>query len=318
MSSRELECPGRKEPLAALEEGRLPPEERADLVEHLGDCEVCYEIYTELLRFSEDDERESRPTAPAPVIAHPRSVWNQPGYRWAAAAAVLVAVISVPLLRQVLGVDPASSAALTAAFTPQGLEAARLGEDWAQPPWRTLRDLGEDLSEAQSSLRLGARVVDLHLALRLGETDAGVQLASEMAVFLEPTALADRADRYVRILDRLDAEASPSDLVPAAQQAEVDLESALGEALDAREYRLGKLAEAGRLAARTGNAGFFDDRARRRLYEALLEELGANAPQELREAVERIRDQGVEASELPALEDLFEEMLRRRGSGAGG
>lgn len=311
MSSLELECPGREEALAAMAEDRLPPRERTDLLTHLADCEACYEIYTELLLFAEEDEEEARQGAPAVVITHPRSVWSRPGFRWAAAAAVLAVAVSIPLLRPVLLLDPASAEALTAA---PSLEPARLGADWTRPPWRTLRDLGEDLSEAQSSLRLGARVVDLDLALRLGEADAAIQFASEMAVVLEPTGLAGLAERYEQIVERLGAETSPPDLLGDARKAE----TALGEALDAREYRLGKLAEAGRLAARTGDSGFFSDRARRRLYEASLDELGPDAPKELSGVVERLGNQTVKASELAALEDLFVEILRSRGSVAGG
>lgn len=64
MSSSELQCPGRQEPLAAMVDGQLPPEEQADLIDHMSDCETCYKLYTELLLVGEDDDQD---VEPAPV-----------------------------------------------------------------------------------------------------------------------------------------------------------------------------------------------------------------------------------------------------------
>lgn len=102
MSSSELQCPGRQEPLAAMVEGQLPPEERADLIDHMSDCETCYKIYTELLLVGEDDEPAAEPpvgktaraakATPAAKAAPSAPAKSPPRSRWAAAAAAFKAM----------------------------------------------------------------------------------------------------------------------------------------------------------------------------------------------------------------------------------
>lgn len=79
-------------------EGQLPPDEQADLIDHMSDCETCYKIYTELLLVGEDLDAEPVPAArtaraakapPAAEAASSKPAESPPRSRWAAAAAAL-------------------------------------------------------------------------------------------------------------------------------------------------------------------------------------------------------------------------------------
>lgn len=104
--------------MAALVEGRLSRTETAEMTEHLRTCSECRMVMAGTARFQE--EEETRAT-------------RKPAYRWlAAAAAIGVAALTIPLLRD----DPTDSpvaALIEAAPREHRLVAARLsGFPWAR------------------------------------------------------------------------------------------------------------------------------------------------------------------------------------------
>jgi hypothetical protein len=102
--------------------------------------------------------------------------------RWAALAAVLAGAVLVPLLRlgSAVSYDPASVAAR---LSPA---AARLPAEWTERmPWGTVRGAdGPSLTDEARSARLGARLVDLEVAVRSGDHAAAAQEARRVRALL--------------------------------------------------------------------------------------------------------------------------------------
>jgi CHAT domain-containing protein len=104
--------------MAEFVEGRLPRAETAAVAEHLRECSDCRIVVAETARFEEEEKRFVR----------------KPAYRWlAAAAAIGVAALTIPLLRDSSSAPSPVASLIEAAPREHRLVAARLsGFPWAR------------------------------------------------------------------------------------------------------------------------------------------------------------------------------------------
>ena len=260
-----------EEAIAAFLDGDVGSAERQEVVSHLAECEACYETFAETARFLRQAEAAA-PAVPAPWPAPALRTPSRPR-RTAifgallAAAAALVLVVLTPLgdglLRRSADLRTTT---LLAALPPAAELAPALHATWEGHGWSTARGAGPAAGpREQRSFQLGVRVLETELALTAGDRALAANLSHRVEALLE--ALDSRAvltlyaeERGIR--DRLRAGEATGDLLPLSRDADRILSaparSHLGS-VDPFWYAFGKWAQAGRLAARTGSAGFFTD-----------------------------------------------------------
>lgn len=269
--------------LAAYLDRRLPEAERLQVVEHLAACPDCWERTSDAADVLEDLESTEEGTAhPATSLDTPEeggsarvspsrgsrpasrtrpATWAPPK-RWvpvAVAAILLVAAVGLalwfsPLSRQPGG-GPSLEVEQLAATLPEEADVWRghLGDH----PWGVTRDvtgppdgLPSPTAQEQRALRLGARAVRLQAALAAGDGEAARGQLESMARHAEQlTGILALAGAYRDLADRLAAGAAPRSLTGEAARLD---ELATGN-LENTPYALGKWAEAGRLAALSGD-----------------------------------------------------------------
>lgn len=155
-------CP-EPEALAALADGSVGATERDALMGHLADCELCYRIFTDLVRLQEEE-----PASVRPQRARRSQRWLMPAAL--AASAILAFALWRPWADSLVN-DAPELPALTASTIAQGGPAAALGPEWTQPPWHDSQRGPEgpgSLGRARD-LRLGAQTVTLDIAIATGD-----------------------------------------------------------------------------------------------------------------------------------------------------
>lgn len=298
--------------LASLVDSTVAGEERRRLVEHLASCERCYGVYAETVRLQEDDrkggevldfgDRQEDPPSPVPL------------WRWAAAAAVaiLAAMLVSPMGRDVLS----GRGVLTADLPASQVGAHLHSSDDVLPfdDWTSLRTGGgylAGLSEQERSVRLGAQTVDLEVALRTASVERARALLPTLTDLVRSFKGAESSAVLYRSLGvSLEGGQEPRSLLGVSRKAA----SSLKNAADSNYLALGRWAEAGRLAAASGDVRFLQRRAVRRFPERAPDlELPVAAAQSLASIAERLAG-GVDARELPELQRDFTAVLARAGS----
>ena len=314
-------CPD-PEGIAAFIDGRVTPEERREMAAHLADCEACYEVFTEALVVQEElageaPEALDRSEAPAPLhrseSPQPRS-WLRSAMRLA--AGLLFALLAgYFLLAPRLGPGTDSGRLVAEFQLADGSEPFRR-EGWSAPanPRR-----GPDSSAGSAeAVLVGTRLLNLRLALALGDRREGLALLSQLADWrgdlVVPTA------EFGQMREELERGAVPAELVGRLEQREKAL-------LKAYRYLppletgllLGRWAEAGRQACRARDKGPLSSRAHRRLTDRLLAGELSETAREKVEEISRQRlttlDPGGFAELQKKYEDLLELELRSREEG---
>lgn len=300
------ECPPIEE-IAALLDGRLEGHEREQVVEHIGQCEACYEVFTETLRFQEEEAEKGK------VIEHPaarrRFVWSAAS---AVAAAALALIVAVPMWLgmqiEVGSIDVGRLADRLAA----GTEAAVLETNaYSGDGWSRTRGFGSGLNETQRAFRLGVRTVDLDIALRAGDRQRAERLVQELYDMASDLPLAEMIlVSYDDLLERLQGGETPESLTERSAAAA----SLTADAATEPYYSLGQWAEAGLLASSAGDRAFLGNRRTRRfLTELELAELPEELHPPLAMIAERL-DRGVDESDLPPLAEAFGELVELGGN----
>lgn len=159
------------EQLAALLDGTLSREERAQLLTELADSPEDVALLLESAAIADAAD------AATVVPLVPRRPWLQWGL---AAAAVVTAVVAVSLLRQ-----PAEPEVLALVTELDGRVPP--GDAWTEAPWTTTRGGDVDGTDPVLAFRVGVRLVDLETAAQAGQPQLTAQMADELSRLLGGT-----------------------------------------------------------------------------------------------------------------------------------
>ncbi len=245
-----------QELIAAFIDQRLSPEERAAFMRRLDEDEALYEVFAETVRFH--DQEAGRP---ATVIAYPwgRARWWVPA---AVAAVLVVALAAALLLRGLAGQRYAESLMASGRLAPPP------GGAWYEPSWAVTRGISAALPEADAAFRAGARAIDLEVALRLGLDEDAIVLVRQLEVTVGEIDFSQALQAsYDQLGEQLEADARGAGPLELAERASDQFVEQLPDLEP--PYRLGRWAEAGRLAARSGNRQLLASRAFARDLRAL-------------------------------------------------
>lgn len=318
------------ERIAELLDGRVPAEEREELLSRLAaDADADdFDVFAELggvLREAEEEEAASAPSpdhgasrieaprveAPAgapraeppalqpaaepagrldPPSARRPSRWGGRRARWMALVPVLALAVLVPVLWSRRGGEDLGAPAMA-------LETASLPADWLTRgrPWAVTR--GDGLPGEGSpgeflarAARVGALHTDLTVAVAARDSTSTKILAGNINALLDAPGLNFTAQKYRTIRDR--ASAGPAELQPVLDDAGKEVM----ELLDADRVRLGAWAEAARLAAEREDSAFFASSEARAVFRRA--ERDAELPPEAQEAAAGIREAGPGAFDI--------------------
>ena len=236
--------PQDQELIAAFIDRRMLAEDRQAFMRRLNEEEALYEVFVETVRF-----RDQEVGRPATVIEHPasRPQWG----RLAAVAALIVVGVVTPV---VLSNLPATRYARE--LVSDGTLSAVLTDEWLTKQWRVTRGASPGTDEFDTAVRLGVRHVDLEVALHLGRRDDAESLAAQIQNLLGVILMSDPFQIAYDEVGELVG--SPPEALERVKAIEADLGGFLGEVGVA--FDLGQWAEAGVLAARSGNTDLLGSR----------------------------------------------------------
>jgi hypothetical protein len=164
-----------EETLAAFLDGRLSAAERAEVEREIARSPEAYAEFIEaqavLSLAAGDDAVPALVVGTSSRAARPPLLLRATRYAVPAALAATIAFIVLKPREPRAPVESILTREVAAASDTRPL-AERLGADWADPAWPTVRGGGDDLSRTVSAFRLGARVVTLDLAVRAGDPAA--------------------------------------------------------------------------------------------------------------------------------------------------
>jgi hypothetical protein len=305
------------ERLAALLDGRVDADERARLVARLAassdDAAVFADALAVTVELQAEDAAAARGAAgegddgqgAAVIPLRPaRRRWPGVPRRWLALAAAATVVALVPLAWSARKSPPAGVETYAALLRGGGLPAG-----WNARPWPATRADADPLTPGARGARIGARLVDLRLAVRARDP-AAKRLAAEVAGLLEALPASGPATAVYREVERR-AGGPPEALEPLLERGE----RAASRLAGGEAVALGAWAEAARLAAARRDAAFFRARASRDALRRAAVDAALPAP--ARAAARRVdaalRAEG--ATDWPALGGDLDQLLGALGSG---
>ena len=277
------------ERLAALLDGRLDAHRREELLAELAASDDDFDAYADAVAITAELEGALPVVTPihADAVATTPEVEDAaPGVtpigaapsrrrslapRWMAIAAVLAGVALAPWLWTRFAADRGLIA----------VEAAALPPGWDASPWGTTRGAGDPMTEEARAVRLGARLVDVELAVR-GRDPAAARLATETAMLLEGIGGAAPAASIYHEIARRAGEPTER-LEPLLKTGR----ETVPQMADEEGVKLGAWIESARIAAATRDRGFFASRATRSQLERMARD--PSLPPAARSAVTRIQ-----------------------------
>lgn len=247
------------EDLAALVDKQLSEEECAQVRAHLAECEDCYEIFADMVRFLEAEEAEEGKAGPdegrdgAEIKRFPFSdAWRGSVRRWLPQAAAAILVLGGWVGYRAAFSAPPVTIAGTSDYLPSDVGPRDL------VPQDVPRG-GEQTDPL--AFRVGVEVVDLQAALKSGHVELAKGAAEDVArLFFQNDFYVEFYQYYSALGQRLSAENLPELAAESVQYADGELR----EGFEPLILEFGIWAEAARLAAETGQPGFFQDRRNRR------------------------------------------------------
>jgi putative zinc finger protein len=323
-------CPS-AEDLAAYIDGALDKAEAGRITAHLADCEDCYAVYSETLRFLLESEPEEGGGMVVPFpdrVPQTRPFEKRPLQRYyRIAALLLVGVGAGTILHQlVLGAPPKLKTLEIATRIPTRPEVFDNTRGlWTGPVYRG----GEGEPEGnldEAAFRAGVQLVNLQVSLRAEKKDEAQNAVAAMLGLLESGLLTDDLKtKYSGLTGSLQDSGKPagSFAAEADRLAQETREVFVGSeaSLD-----LGQWVEAGRMAAAAKDPTFFQDGSSRGFTRHLLwrDKLGlgeTRLSQETRgslEAVSRIVSKGeLAASDYARLTEELGRILEEHYPAAG-
>lgn len=227
------------EDLAAYVDGRLSPERRAWVEEHLARDEELYEVFLGTVAF----QQEHGPTAAKKKLR----LSTRRIFTGLAIAALLVLAIGVRFWR-----PPPTAETWAKQLEPTTIIA--LGEDWSDPGWSRNRSVGDCPPAEGHAFRLGAWTLDLRLALAASDVEQIERLTGQLEHLADECAHLFLGLAYRQLHERWEGLDAVS-----RQELVGDIEEQIEELFaqdpsEASLFRLGGWAEAGRHAALTKDA----------------------------------------------------------------
>lgn len=257
--------------IAAFIDRRLSEEERKTFLERVDADEALYEVFVETVRSREEMAQET--AEGGEVVEHRTAVEKLPAVAaldgfaprvwrsWmppVSVAALLIIVLATPLLWQNL-----TEKSYAEMLVADGRLDEYLGEEWHEQEWSAMRGIRPGAVEADSAFRIGVQALDLEVALRTSEFKVAETLVGRIEKSLEGIAFSDHLQlEYASLGASIREEPRSRVLLKRAQSIEESTRASFPEFEAARQ--LGRWAEAGRLAARSGNREFFAPRHLRR------------------------------------------------------
>lgn len=311
-------CPS-SETLAAYIDGVLDPIEAERVSAHLADCEDCYAVYSDSVRFLLEAEQEEEEDAGGTVISFPpprpqtdRRPRLQPWYQ---IAALLLVGVGTGAYFQLLHTPPALKTAEVAAPIPNRPEVFEDSTGiWTGPIYRG----GEGEAEVnldEAAFRTGVQLVNLQVSLKAGKTVEAQNAIAAILGLLDAGILTDDLKKkYEGLTGSLDDGRPASSFLPEASQ----LAEETREVFDAGSLDFGQWVEAGRLAAATGDPRFFQQGETRSFLRRLLwrdklglgeVQLDAATRQSLEEVSQVISKSDLQLSDYAKLSDSLEQIL---------
>jgi hypothetical protein len=283
--------------VAALLDGCLDTDERHRAIARIEADEPLREVLADTLRFREEGDRATGGSSVS------RGPWRSGRWGWAAAAAA--AVLALAVVWRLPEREPTFAVAeLGRELAEPSLEAELTGA-WYEQTWSVTRGPAPEALApgAVIPFRLGVRAMDLEAALQAGRSEDAVLLTRRLEGLLgEVEGTEPQLRAYAEVRARLQPPAmaadEPRDLglrraMPGHRTGSLEA-ARLADRLNAEHpgfdgYGLGKWAEAGRLAALSGNAMLLRSRSFRLGLEQALEggpdARGAAALQRLQSAL---------------------------------
>lgn len=268
------------EELAAYIDGMLSEEEAARVAEHIAECEDCFFVYSETVRFQLEHPEEAEEPGPddgkvVPFSGKANAGETQrrrrlPWWVGLATAAMLAVAVGIPLYLSLA--PPRSMPEMTTAelLAPvQGAPDLR-GELY---DFKRTRGEQEDSEFDRQSFMVGVFLTDLRLALETGDAAGAAERLQRIHVILDKIGGMDEEMSLLRQEEnRMRASSDPQVFLPKLEQWEKeagDSEEALW-VVDPDYVTFGKWVEAGRVAAVLQKEEFFRSRENRRVLSYVL------------------------------------------------
>lgn len=319
------------EELAAYIDGMLGEEEAARVAEHISECEDCFFVYSETVRFQLEHPSEEEDPVPN-VIPFSRKTEEVPGPgrravagdkrkralpRWLGIAAAAVAVaVGIPLYRS-----------LNPQNMPEATTAELLGPVQGSPdlqshlyPLKTFRGHGGESEYNRQSFMVGVLLTDTRLSLEDDNREGAASRIWRIGKVLEESLEGTGAD-LTQEATRIEAGGELPQTLAKLDQWEKSAGESEGEErpeeeiwpVDPDYVTFGKWAEAARLAAVLRKPDFFQDRDNRRVLSYVLgsEEMAPakKVVADLQE-IERIWDKGdLQPRDFATLAEKFKAIL---------
>lgn len=298
------------ERLAALLDGRLDERERAEVLRALGADEELRAIYADAVAIEAELARESAAatTAGVATTATPADADVRPfrpavaptswrsGRRMMLLAAGLAGVVLLPWAVARSRGDAVEPYALV-----EQIDVERSATIPAEP-WAVTRGGAAAVSERGRAVRLGARLVDLEVAIAAGDSGMRAAVASSVVrlATMDPPLTGAPVDLYRRIM--------AGDV--GDRGAREEGWEAMSELAGEEAMRLGAWLEAARVAAARRDAEFFESGATRRVLGSPV-----SADAEERAAMERVRSAvaSPDSMDWAGLAAALDEVLRVAG-----
>lgn len=306
MIERESDAPD-LEDLAAYVDGRLSGERKAQVEERLARDEDYYDVFMENVHFLQEQSQQEQAEEGGGEVVAPAAWWRS----WRVVAPLVVAATLVAAI----GLGRLSRGPATAEWVAR-LDAVEIVglKYWDHPGWTTTRGapVSPDVRQReleQTAFRLGARTIDLQVALSARSREEAEIQARRLAI------LADNDDHLLGmglIYRELEKSLEDGQDFQALEQRAVDAEAFLKESLGepaARRFDLGTWMEAGRLAARAGNYEVLAGIVRRGHLARPIDEIQTQL-----DALERLLDQPeLDATDFETAASTFGEIAKALG-----
>ncbi|HYD54186.1 MAG TPA: hypothetical protein VEA99_16235 [Gemmatimonadaceae bacterium] len=231
------------EQLALLLEGKLSAREREALLARLAASPEELAVYADAVAATREPAELLERGAPG-ITAARRTPWRRrmPPMGWLAIAAGIVVLVAQPLVR---GRD--GSGVVAAHVSQLGRDAGTV-ERLALSPWSGVRSPTDVVPTPALPWRIGARFVDVEMAIASGDSAAAMRLGRQLAAMLEQAQVpAVTAGLYADSVALLGAGGAD-----ARRDAERDVVRRIGE-----QATLGVWVEAARYAILQQRSRFF-------------------------------------------------------------